>query len=183
MEGASMLRISLGYFSGFAVCALLSTTAFAGGRSEADYPLRVHIFQHNSHSHYSHQVLESVDGEGRANLFENGQPRGFDYSYRCGERLRNSPGYETYLARWKKQDQTLEILLPKMGKPGAMEACEVRVEMKDFAYYKHDGTVDTEPATAFKQWMEKNQYDPEYGKTEPITADPQPAGAGANAPQ
>lgn len=178
-----MFRASLGRLSRFAACALLSTSAFAGGRSAADYPLRVHVFQHNSHSHYYHQLLDSVDGEGRANLFENGQPRGFDYSYRCGERIRNSPGYETYLARWKKQDQVIEILMPKLGKPGAMESCELRVEMKDFAYYRHDGNVDTEPQAAFKEWMEKYQYDPEHGKNEPIMAAPEPAGTTANPPQ
>jgi hypothetical protein len=124
-----------------------------------------------------------VDGEGRANLFENGQPRGFDYGYQCGERLRNSPGYETYLARWKKRDQTLEILLPRMGKPGAMEACEPRVEMKDIAYYRNGDTVDTEPTAVFKQWMEKHDYDPEHGKNQPVAAAPEPAGTGANASQ
>jgi hypothetical protein len=64
-----------------------------------------------------------------------------------------------------------------------MEACELWVEMKDFAYYKHDGMVDTEPATAFKEWMEKSQYDPEHRKNEPITSGPEPAGTSANAPQ
>jgi hypothetical protein len=178
-----MLRACSVWVRGLALCALFSGAAFAGGHSAADYTLRVHIFVHNSHSHYYHQALESVDGEGRANLYENGEPRGFDYSYRCGERIRNSPGYETYLARWKKHDQTLEILLPKMGKPGAMEACELKVEMKDFAYYRHDGNVDTEPTTAFKQWMEKHQYDPEHGKNEPTGAPPEPAATETNPPQ
>ena len=180
-----MLRAFSGCLSGLATCGLLSalfsTTALA--RDAADYRLRVHIFQHNSHSHYYHQVLDAVDGEGRANLFENGEPRGFDDSYRCGERLRNSPGFETYLARWKKPDQTLEVLLPKMGKPGAMESCELHVEMKDFAYYRHDGIVETEPVTEFKQWMEKHQYDPEHDKNEPVGVAPEEAGKGANTPQ
>jgi hypothetical protein len=168
-----------------AACALFSTLAFAGGHNPADYPLRVHIFQHNSHSHYYRQTqtLESVDGEGRANLYENGEPRGFDYSYRCGERLRNSPGFETYLARWKKRDQTLEILLPKMGKPGAADACELHVDMKDFAYFRHNGQVDTEPGTAFKQWMEKHQYDPEHGKDDPVSTAPERTETGPDAPQ
>ncbi len=177
-----MLRVFLGCCFGLAACALLSMVVLAGGHSAADYPLRMHIFQHNTHSHYYHQSLETVDGEGRANLYENGEPRGFDYSYRCSERLRNSPGYETYLARWKKRDQTLEILLPKMGKPGAMVACELRVEMKDIAYHRHDGTVDTEPVATFKQWMEKHQYDPEHEKNEPLNVAPEPA-AGESSPQ
>jgi hypothetical protein len=176
-----MLRAFSGWLSGLAICALLSTTAFGGGHNAADYPLRVHIFEHNSHSHYYHRTLDWVDGEGRANLFENGEPRGFDYSYRCSDRLRNSPGYETYMARWKKRDQTLEILLPKLGNPSATESCDLKVEMKDIAYYRHGNTLDTEPPTAFKQWMEEHQYDPEHGKNEPVTVAPKHAGA--NAPQ
>jgi hypothetical protein len=78
--------------------------ALAGGHDAANYPLRVHIFQVGGVSHYygATRTLDYVDGEGRANLFENSEPRGFDFSYRCGERLRYSSGYETFLARWKK---------------------------------------------------------------------------------
>jgi hypothetical protein len=176
-----MLRAFSGCVSGLVACALLSTGALA--RNPDDYPLRVHIFEHNTHSHYYHRTLDTVDGEGRANLYENGEPRGFDYSYRCSERIRNSPGFETYLAKWKKRDQTLEILMPKLGKPGATESCDLHVEMKDIAYYKHGGTVDEEPASAFKQWMEKHQYDPEHGKNEPVKATPEQTGTDANAPQ
>jgi hypothetical protein len=172
-----MRRTVLSCLTGFVACLLLSSPALAGGHKPADFPLRVHIFRHNSHSHYCNHVLDGVDGEGRANLFESGEPRGFDYAYRCGDRLMNSPGYETYMARWKKKDRTLEILSPVMGKPGAMESCELKVEMKDVAYYKHGGTVDTEPTAVFKQWMEKHQYDPEHGKEEPVMTTPGPTGA------
>lgn len=166
---------------GVGVFALLSTAAFAG-HNVADYPLRVHIFAHNSHSHYYRQVLETVDGEGRANLYENGEPRGFEYSYRCGERLRNSSGFETFPARWRKQGRSLEILMPKLGQPEKMDACELKVEMKDFAYYWRQGAIQTEPVEAFKEWMEKHQYDPEHGKNEPVRTAAEPA-QGANQPQ
>jgi len=176
-----MQRALFGGLSGMAACAVLTTAVLA--RNTDDYLLRVHIFEHNTHSHYYHHTLDTVDGEGRANLYENGEPRGFDYSYRCSERLRNSPGYETYLAKWKKRDQTLEVLLPKLGKPGASVSCDLHVEMKDIAYFKHGGTVDTEPVEAFKQWMEKHHYDPEHGKDEPVRADdPDQPGTSANSP-
>jgi len=67
-----------------------------------------------------------------------------------------------------------------MGKPGAMEACELRVEMKDMAYYRRGDTVDLEPTTAFKQWMEKHDYDPEHGKNEPVAAAGEQAGTQSN---
>jgi hypothetical protein len=174
-----MRRAFLCSLSGLAGCLLFSAAALAGGHNPADYPLRVHIFQFNSHSHYYQRSLEMVDGEGRANLYENGEPRGFDFSYRCGERLMFSPGYETYPARWKKQGQSLEILEPQFGKPGATESCELKVEMKDTAYFRHNGGLDEEPATKFKEWMDKHQYDPEHDKNEPVAMAPAPAGAGS----
>jgi hypothetical protein len=146
----------------------LSTAVQAAGHNMADYPLRVHIFQFNGHSHYYQRMLDRVDGEGRADLFENSQPRGFDFSYSCNERLMASPGFETYPARWKKRGQTLEILQPVMGKPDAFESCELKVSLKeDTAYYRHNGGLEEEPASAFKDWMEKHQYDPEHGKNTP----------------
>ena len=158
-----------------AVSALLSTLAFA--RNPADYPLRVHIFEHNSHSHYYHRVLDWVDGEGRANLFENGMPLGFDYSYRCSERLRNSAGFETYLAKWKKRNETLEILLPKLGNASSTVSCDLKVDMKDSAYFRQGNGLQTESPAAYKEWMEKHQYDPEHGKNDPVGLAPEPAGA------
>jgi len=183
------MRLVLGSLSGLAVALAFSTAVLAGGHDPAQYPLRVHVFQFNSHSHYYEQrTLERVDGEGRANLYENGQPRGFDFSYLCYERLRVSAGFETYMARWKKQDRVLEILLPVFGKPGATDACELKVDMKDAAYFRHNGGLDEEPAAKFKEWMDRHQYDPEHGKNEPVQvapihAAPTPAPAAAAPPQ
>jgi hypothetical protein len=174
-----MRRIFLFMLGGLFSCLLTATIARAAGHNIADYSLRVHIFQFNSHSHYYQRSLDAVDGEGSANLYENSEPRGFDFSYHCGERLMVSHGYETYPARWKKPGQTLEILQPVFGKPGAFESCELKVEMKESAYYKHNGLLNEEPAAVFKAWMEKRQYDPEHGKTEPQPAPAPAAGAPA----
>jgi len=75
----------------------------------------------------------------------------------------NSVGYETYMARWKKPGQTLELLLPAMG-----DVCELRVDLKEDAYYRHDKHVREEPAAKFKAWMVAHQYDPEHGKNVPV---------------
>jgi hypothetical protein len=186
-----MRRTFLCGLSVLAACLLLSTAALAGGHNAADYPLRVHVFQFNSHSHYYNnpRVLDFVDGEGRANLYENGEPRGFDFSYRCGERLMVSPGFETYMARWKKPGKELEILEPQFGKPGATDSCELKVDMKDTVYYRHNGGLDEEPPAVFKTWMDRHRYDPEHGKNEPVGSAPEagstpaPAGTGANEPK
>lgn len=164
-------------FAGFAACALLSTVALAA-HNPANYPLRVHIFQFNAHSSYRYRQVDYVDGEGRANLYENGEPRGFDFSYRCSERLRVSAGFETYFARWKKPGKEIEILLPQFGKPGAASGCDLEVLMKDnMAYSRHNGLLGEEPAARFKEWMARHQYDPEHGKDLPVAAVPEGASA------
>jgi len=66
-----------------------------------------------------------------------------------------------------------------MGKPGAADACELKVEMKNIAYYRHDGAVEEEPEAAFKDWMDKHKYDPEKGLIEPVRTAGSPAGDGA----
>jgi hypothetical protein len=172
-----MRRIFFLSLSGMAFCLLLSTAALAGGYKTADYPLRVHIYSFNSHSHYYERQVSYVDGEGRANLFENGEPRAFEFGYRCGDRLRKSDGFETYMARWKKPGKTLEILLPVLGKPGADESCELKVEMKDGVVYRwRNGSLVEQPAAQFKEWMIKHQYDPEHGNNVPVMAAAKPSG-------
>ena len=180
-----MRRIAMGCLSGLAACLLLSSALLAGSRDPAEFPLRVHIYQFNSYSHYYSPTksLDVVDGEGRANLFENGEPRGFDFKYRCGERLRGNAGYETYLAKWKKSGKELQILLPQFGKQNSYDTCDLEVLMKtDTVYHRHNGLLGEEQAAKYKQWMEKVLYDPEHGRNEPVELAPAPAEAGANGP-
>jgi hypothetical protein len=150
------------------VFALLRPVSAFAAKNPADFPLRVHIFSHDGYSHYygygGVRTLNDVDGEGRANLYENSQPRGFDFKYVCDERLMNSMGYETYPARWKKVDVELEVLLPVSGK-----TCKFQVAMKvGIAYHAPNGKFGEMPAEKFKEWMDKYQYDPEHGKDMPV---------------
>ena len=178
-----MRRIFLYGLSVFAVCLLFSTVAMAS-HNPADYPLRISIFQHSSYSHYygpyGIRSLYEVDGEGRANLFENGEPRGFDFRYNCSNRLMNSAGDETFRARWKKPGMELEMLLPAQA-----GTCTLKVEMKDGIVFRRrkDGALIEVPAAKFKEWMVKYQYDPEHGKEVPVAPDPEPPGAGTSAPK
>jgi len=114
----------------------------------------------------------SADGEGRGDLFENSQPKAFDFSYSCTVRPVPSMGYETYMTRWKKPGRVLEILLPETGHPDNLESCELQVVLKEGkAYYKPRGMLSEESADAYKQWMVKNNYDPEHGKDMPTQAE------------
>jgi len=172
-----MRRILFCGLSVLAVCALFST-ASAGSPNPAEYPLRVHIFAHNGVSHYYWRSLNTVDGEGRANLYENGEPKGLDFRYHCDNRLMNSAGFETYVAKWKKPGVELQILQTAGG-----GKCDLRVDVKpNVVYVRHQGSLNEEPAVRFKEWMVKHQYDPEHGKELPEMPVPA-AKAGEKAPQ
>lgn len=191
----SIIFIGVNFMRRFLLCALAtcafallaSTTASAGKWSATDFPLRVSIFQFNGHSRYAMGTLDAVDGEGRANLFENGEPRGFDFAYQCHIRLMGSDGYETFMARWKKPGRELEVLMPVLGgKASDMNTCNLKVTLKDgTAYYRRNGVLAVETSAQYKDWMSKHDYDPEHGKNQPtnLTPDrPAPPSNGAAQP-
>lgn len=154
---AGVMALAAGLASEIAVAAQLEAL-----------PLRVHVYATRERAVSRAGRPVGSEGMGKANLYEHGTPRGFDFQFRCEGKLPTSQGYETFPARWKHKPDLLEIAIPDAGgKPGAAHRCEVKVALKDFAYYRRSGAVETEPAATFKDWMEKHQYDPEHGKNEP----------------
>ena len=151
------------------LATIFLTAAICAAQSSklAEYPLRVHIFRRAETTFYHQRVAEGAKGEGRANLFENSEPRGMDFQFNCGVQLQTSSGYETFPAKWKKPNQELEVLLPEFGKPDKYNKCKLEVQMKDFAYLARNGNLGTEPIERFKEWMVKHNYDPEHGKDTP----------------
>ena|SRR5580658_328714 len=143
----------------------------ASGRAEskniADYPLRVHIFSKNETTFYHNRWADESKGEGRANVFENGEARGVDFNFDCSQKIKASFGYETYPAKWRKPGRELTVLFPVFGKAGSYFTCDINTDVKDFAYTAHDGRMGSESVADFKAWMVKNDYDPEHGKDVP----------------
>ena len=185
MRSHSLRRLSV-----FLGCTALALPALAAKYKAADFPLRVHIVARNGVRHYHGygggiSSLMEVDGMGEANLFENGQPLGFDFTYQCGQPITHQPGYETFMARWKKQGRVLEILEPVIGgKPNEVNTCDLNVTMKqDTVYIRRNDAVAEEPADVYKAWMVSHQYDPEHGKDEPVNSQPKPTPSGSDAQQ
>jgi hypothetical protein len=180
-----MRRVLVCMLSGLAGCLLFSTMVLAKGPDPADYPLRVHVLKNSARSRHSREgksssdTLDYLDGEGGADLFEAGQPTGFQFKYSCIEPLKASEAYATYPARWKKRDKTVEILIPQAGKPWNMETCDLQVATRPgLAYFWNpdDDRVVEESAAKFKEWMVRHQYDPEKDMDEPIGLDNDPSG-------
>jgi hypothetical protein len=162
-------------FAALAVCVAVSTPALAARHDADGYPLRVHILKFASHPRNTPNGAnrsdspDYMDGMGVADLFENGDPQGFTFSYSCIDGIKASGGYGTFPARWKKKDKTIEVLIPETGKPQNLETCELHTEMRPgLVFYWRDGTVAQEAATILKQWMTSHHYDPENGRVDPI---------------
>jgi len=147
---------------------LLGTASLAESHDPADYPLRLHIFKVSSHVHRRHGLVWWVEGEGRANIFDNGNPAGIDFAYRCGDRFMDSSGYETYPAKWKRPGETLVILTHRIGSD-TTEPCDLKVDVKEFVYLGRNSEQTGSPEV-LKQWMIDHHYDPEHGLNEPVGA-------------
>ena len=171
----------LSAFVMFASLAWFAPAMHAESHNPSDYPLRIHIFRRNETTFYHNRQAEETKGEGRANLFEGGAPKGIDFQFECDTKLQTSSGYETFPAKWKKPGQELVILQQHFGKT-SYDTCRLKVLVKDFAYVTHDGNLATEPIDVFKQWMAKHDYDPEHGKDTPVGTSTENAPAATNPP-
>jgi hypothetical protein len=115
-------------------------------RNLSDYPLRMHIYQTNwNHNGWGYHAY------GRANLFdEQGVPHGVEYTYDCEDHLMASNSNEAYPAKWKKQGQSVEVIFGEIGqKPDQFHACEFKLALKSYVFYRHNGGLDTETAQEF----------------------------------
>jgi hypothetical protein len=174
----------------FVAGMMMSTMLLAESKNPADYPLRLHIFGRNQTTFYHWRSEDEAKGDGRADLYENGEARGVDFNYECGYELRTSFGYETYPARWKKPGRELVVLLPVFGQSGQFFTCNFNTDVKDFAYAATKNGLRSEPVAQFKLWMQRHDYDPEHGKDVPVRGNadaqapaPPPPPAGSPAPQ
>jgi hypothetical protein len=164
----------------FTLSAIVGCLAFAAGARAAgpdpsNYPLRVHVLKFTSQSPQPKNKTTTsddpnyTDGMGIADLFENGQPQGFEFNYSCTEPMKASSGYGTYPARWKRRGKILEILLPRAGKPWELQTCDLNAELiNGMVFCWKNSKVAEESAAMLMDWMVKHQYDPENGKDEPV---------------
>jgi hypothetical protein len=169
------MRLSLAFCACLCLC---SSVLSAESKNPADYPLRVSIFGRDQTTFYRNGYANESKGDGRANLYANGEVHGVDFSFDCGQKLRVSFGYETYPARWKKPNQEITVLLPIFGKSNSYFTCDLKTAIKDTVYARRaNGSMGEEPSAELKAWMAKHNYDPEHGKDMPTGIEPRPAQA------
>ena len=108
----------------------------------ADYPVQVRILE----TRWSFDRGEYL-GFGRGDIL-GPDHRGFDYTYSCGEPFKyNQLHGEFYEAKWKKQDQELEVLLQKVGSNHTAR-CTLKTSMKPESFSQGSATwLIAAPAT------------------------------------
>lgn len=168
------MRIFL-FFAITVASANLMLPSASASPDPAKYPLRIHIFRYvNSHSDIREPNRISdpkryIKGMGQADLFEGGEPVGFQFNYECLVAMRASGGYGTFPARWKKRGKTLEILLPSAGLSGNVDGCDLQADLRPgLVYFWKNREVAEEAATLLKQWMLAHKFNPEQSYEDPL---------------
>ena len=149
------------------ILVFAAAVTFADSKNPADYSLRLHIYTVNGVTFYHNRAPEETRGDGRANVYENGVPRGLDFSYDCFDKIKPSFGFETYPAKWKQKDRELVVLFPEIGRANKYFTCTLKTDPKEYAYFLRNGHLESEPSEVFQRWMLTHDYDPEHGKNTP----------------
>jgi hypothetical protein len=71
-------------------------------------------------------------GMGRGNILGD-TVKGIDFAYDCAEPILNTGPAEFYQARWKKQDQKLELLMQRIGSDH-LDKCTIAITYKPAPY-------------------------------------------------
>ena len=157
------------------VLAFTAVSIHADSKNAADYPLRLHIFGRNQTTFWHRDNMDEAKGDGRADLYANGEAHAVDFSYECPQKVRASFGFETYPAKWKKPGRELTVLFPEFGNPGKFFTCSFKTDVKDFTYAWNKGSLISASVEDYKHWMVAHDYDPEHGKDMPKKVGPAPA--------
>ena len=95
-----------------------------------DYPVHIRILENKWN-----RSLGTYTGFGRADLLD-ADHRGLDFTFECNQPfLSNRLRGEFYQAKWKKQDQNLELLVQRVGSSHVTH-CLLKTTMKQAAYSK-----------------------------------------------
>jgi hypothetical protein len=135
----------------FLFSGIVAVNGFARA-SEPDqsaYPLRVQVM----HTGW-HRTAWRATGFGKADLKEDGQVQGFDYTFDCREPFLASKGADSYLARWKNVGSELAILTRSASDPNKYSECDLKVTVHSYAFRVQNGqlmTVSEQPMNPLKE--------------------------------
>jgi hypothetical protein len=140
--GSILLRFQTALFALLSVTALFAPAraAYASSPDPDRFQLQVHVFERSVRRV---KRFGAYKGEGKANLIEAGQINGIEFAYDCDYKFHSSEADEFYPARWKRQNETMDILMGELGSDTKTHTCELKIQMKDWVYRKVDGKLIT----------------------------------------
>ncbi|MGA2982985.1 MAG: PEGA domain-containing protein [Terriglobia bacterium] len=119
---------------------VLSAAVALTAKDPADYPLRVELLGNNWHSYRPYPYREPTSFRyrvtGRGNVEDGPTLHAVDFTYDCAMHVPLTVPNETYLAKWKKPQLQLEVLVPVNGKEGKYETCEMQTTDREGVYLK-----------------------------------------------
>ncbi len=128
---------------------LLSGSLYAADKNPADYPLKVTVFTRNGVTHYHNGYPDFYRGSGKANLHDGEHIQAFDYTYECSDNFLVTSGGEYLPAKWKKNGESLQLLLKEIGKEKYHE-CEMKISLLDAVYRRApNGSLQAVPMEKF----------------------------------
>jgi hypothetical protein len=144
---------------------LFTGLAKASAPDPASYPLRVQVMRANWH-----HTAWGTTGYGKANLQQNDQVQGLDYTFECPEPFLPSDGGDRYMAKWKNVGSKLAILTHPVGNPNKHSECDLKVEIHPYAFKIMNGQLVT--VTAQQMNQQKDAHVVMQQAPSPIDTDP-----------
>ena len=129
------MRISLS--TSLLILAAAATVA-ASAKNPADYPLRVQIVD----THWNQGSI-GTSGYGHGNLKDGDSWQGFVFTFSCGRPfLASDNPAALYLAKWKKPQTRLAIVVAEIGNSDNQRECELKTTtVRDVLFSMNNGQL------------------------------------------
>jgi len=113
----------------------LIVVTLLAGKNKADYPLQIQVVETHWHRHVHQRIgIEHVEGWGRGNVRDGNSIRGFDFVYSSAQPLQRTFGNSHYLAKWKEELLTMEVLGDKIGSTRKYQTFELKTTVIEDVY-------------------------------------------------
>jgi len=118
--------------------SLLFPLTLLAGKNLSDYPLQIQVIE----SHWNRPTnnvdrrFGGVEGWGRGDIKDGDSVHGFDFSYTSVEPFHRTVGDGHYLAKWKKEGLTMELLVGEIGAPDKFQTYDLKTTVRDEVYVR-----------------------------------------------
>jgi len=122
------------------VILLLAPAMLLTAKDTSDYPLKVELLANNWHSYRPFPYREPTNFRyrvtGRGNVSDGATMHALDFTYDCSLHVPLTLAGETYLARWKKPQLQIEVLVPKNGKDAKYDTCDIQTTVHESVFVR-----------------------------------------------